>query len=248
MERIQMLNTFVDNLSMKETIMVVDEYIQKQIPLHLMGINADKINALQNNARLRKIVNECKVINADGASVVWASKVLKKPLKERVAGIDLMCELLRLAEKREYSIYLLGARQEVVEKTKEDIQAKHPRLKIAGIRNGYFPEKEWQEIGRDIIQKHPQIVFVGITSPLKEYLVEFLQNMNINCVFMGVGGSFDVLSGRIPRAPKWVQNIGMEWLFRVIQEPGRLWKRYFFGNMQFILRVYTEKYRRRETD
>lgn len=248
MERIQMLNTFVDNLSMKETIMVVDEYIQKQIPLHLMGINADKINALQNNARLRKIVNECKVINADGASVVWASKVLKKPLKERVAGIDLMCELLRLAEKREYSIYLLGARQEVVEKTKEAIQAKHPRLKIAGIQNGYFPEKEWQEIGRDIIQKHPQIVFVGITSPLKEYLVEFLQNMNVNCVFMGVGGSFDVLSGRIPRAPKWVQNIGMEWLFRVIQEPGRLWKRYFFGNMQFILRVYTEKYRRRETD
>lgn len=248
MERIQMLNTFVDNLSMKETIMVVDEYIQKQIPLHLMGINADKINALQNNARLRKIVNECKVINADGASVVWASKVLNKPLKERVAGIDLMCELLRLAEKREYSIYLLGARQEVVEKTKEAIQAKHPRLKIAGIRNGYFPEKEWQEIGRDIIQKHPQIVFVGITSPLKEYLVEFLQNMNVNCVFMGVGGSFDVLSGRIPRAPKWVQNIGMEWLFRVIQEPGRLWKRYFFGNMQFILRVYTEKYRRRETD
>lgn len=248
MERIQMLNTFVDNLSMKETIMVVDKYIQKQIPLHLMGINADKINALQNNARLRKIVNECKVINADGASVVWASKVLKKPLKERVAGIDLMCELLRLAEKREYSIYLLGARQEVVEKTKEAIQAKHPRLKIAGIRNGYFPEKEWQEIGRDIIQKHPQIVFVGITSPLKEYLVEFLQNMNVDCVFMGVGGSFDVLSGRIPRAPKWVQNIGMEWLFRVIQEPGRLWKRYFFGNMQFILRVYTEKYRRRETD
>ena len=248
MERIQMIKTFVDNLSKKETIIVVDEYIQKQIPLHLMGINADKINALQNNARLRKIVNECKVINADGASVVWASKVLKKPLKERVAGIDLMCELLRLAEKREYSIYLLGARQEVVEKTKEAIQAKHPRLKIAGIRNGYFPEKEWQEIGRDIIHKHPQIVFVGITSPLKEYLVEFLQNMNVNCVFMGVGGSFDVLSGRIPRAPKWVQNIGMEWLFRVIQEPGRLWKRYFFGNMQFILRVYTEKYRRRETD
>ena len=107
-----MLNTFVDNLSMKETIMVVDEYIQKQIPLHLMGINADKINALQNNARLRKIVNECKVINADGASVVWASKVLKKPLKERVAGIDLMCELLRLAEKREYSLRVHDRLQE----------------------------------------------------------------------------------------------------------------------------------------
>lgn len=245
MERIKILNTFVDNLSMKETVMAVDKYIQKQKPLHLMGINADKINALQGNLRLKKIINNCKVINADGASVVWASRVLKKPLKERVAGIDLMCELLKLAEKKQYSVYLLGARQEVVEKTKQVIQRKHPSLKIAGIRNGYFSQEQWPEIGRDIIEKHPQIVFVGITSPLKEYLVEFLQNMGINCVFMGVGGSFDVLSGKIPRAPKWVQNIGMEWLFRVMQEPGRLWKRYFFGNIRFIVSVYMEKYRGR---
>ena len=93
-------------------------------------------------------------------------------------------------------------------------------------------------------ESRAQIVFVGITSPLKEYLVEYLQNQDLNCVFMGVGGSFDVVSGNIPRAPKWVQNIGMEWLFRVLQEPGRLWKRYFFGNIEFITSVYREKFRK----
>lgn len=245
MERIKILDTFVDNLSMKETVRLVDKYIQKGKPLHLMGVNADKINTLQKNTRLKDIVNNCEIINADGASVVWASKVLKKPLKERVAGIDLMEELLSLANKKQYRIYLLGARQEVVEKTKEVIQGRYSSLKIAGIRNGYFSEKDWPKVREDLAGKKPQIVFVGITSPLKEYLVEYLLNSGLDYVFMGVGGSFDVISGKIPRAPKWIQNIGMEWLFRVLQEPGRLWKRYFFGNIRFIFSVYRERFKKR---
>lgn len=245
MERIKILDTFVDNLSMKETVGLVDKYVQKGKPLHLMGVNADKINTLQKNTRLKEIVNKCEVINADGASVVWASKVLKKPLKERVAGIDLMEELLSLANEKQYRIYLLGARQEVVEKTKEVIQGRYSSMKIAGIRNGYFSEKDWPKVQEDLARKKPQIVFVGITSPLKEYLVEYLLNSGLNYVFMGVGGSFDVISGQIPRAPKWIQNIGMEWLFRVLQEPGRLWKRYFFGNIRFIFSVYRERFKKR---
>lgn len=245
MERIKILDTFVDNLSMKETVRLVDKYIQKGKPLHLMGVNADKINTLQKNTRLKDIVNNCEIINADGASVVWASKVLKKPLKERVAGIDLMEELLSLANKKQYRIYLLGARQEVVEKTKEVIQGRYSSLKIAGIRNGYFSEKDWPKVREDLAGKKPQIVFVGITSPLKEYLVEYLLNSGLDYVFMGVGGSFDVISGKIPRASKWIQNIGMEWLFRVLQEPGRLWKRYFFGNIRFIFSVYRERFKKR---
>lgn len=245
MERIKILDTFVDNLSMEETVRIVDMYVQKGKPLHLMGVNADKINTLQKNIRLKEIVNNCQVINADGASVVWASKVLKKPLKERVAGIDLMGELISLADKKQYSIYLLGARQEVVEKTKKVIQSKYPALNIAGIHNGYFSEKDWPKVRSELAERKPQIIFVGITSPLKEYLVEYLLNSGLNYVFMGVGGSFDVISGLIPRAPKWVQNIGMEWFFRVMQEPGRLWKRYLFGNIQFILSVYRERFRKK---
>lgn len=244
MERIKILNTFIDNLSMEETVEEVDKYVAEHRSLHLMGVNADKINALNENERLKRIVNGCEIINADGASVVWASRKLKKPLKERVAGIDLMDRLLTLAERKGYTIYLLGARQEVTEKTAEVIRKKYPKIMIAGLRNGYFSEKDWDTVAGELKNSGAQIIFVGITSPLKEYLVEYLQNAGVSGVFMGVGGSFDVISGNIPRAPLWMQRAGLEWLFRVLQEPGRLWKRYLVGNTRFIISVYREKYRK----
>lgn len=244
MERITLLDTSVDNLTMQETVDIVDEYIQKNKPLHLMGVNADKINTLHKNGRLKNIVNGCGIINADGISVVWASKKLHKPLKERVAGIDLMQELLTLAEKKNYSVYLLGAKEQVVVQTAARIKEKHPEINIVGYHDGYFSEEDWPQLAEELKKSKAQIVFVGITSPLKEYLVEYFQEQKLNCVFMGVGGSFDVISGNIPRAPKWIQNIGMEWMFRVLQEPGRLWKRYLVGNAQFIISVYREKYRK----
>lgn len=244
MGRIKILDTYVDNLTMEETVSMVDDFITMGKPLHLMGVNADKINELGQEPRLKKIVNNCAVINADGASVVWAAKVLGKPLKERVAGIDLMDRLLQLAEEKGYLVYFLGARQNIVEKTVEVEQKRYPGLKIAGFHNGYFGRDEWEKIGKEIHQSQAQIVFVGITSPLKEYMVEYFQCRKMECVFMGVGGSFDVVSGYIARAPKWMQDRGLEWLFRVMQEPRRLWKRYFFGNIRFIRNVYIEKYRK----
>ncbi len=244
MERIKLLDTYVDNLSMAETVEAVDKYIVENKPLHLMGVNADKINTLQKDQRLKDIVNGCGIINADGASVVWASKVLKKPLKERVAGIDLMQELVKHADKKGYKVYFLGAKEEVVKKTVLVYRKKYPKLKIVGYRNGYFSKDDWSDLSDQIKESGAQIVFVGITSPLKEYLVEYFQKKKLTCVFMGVGGSFDVISGNIPRAPKWMQKTGLEWLFRVMQEPGRLWKRYFVGNSQFILRVYKERFKK----
>lgn len=223
MERVKFLNTYVDNLSMDETVKAVEEYIIKQQPLHLIGINADKVNTLKKNERLRKIVNACGIINADGVSIVWASGKLHKPLKERVAGVDLMQELLKLSDKKAYKVYLLGAKQEVVEKTAEVISEQYPNVPIVGYRNGYFKENDWESIAENIRKSEAQIVFVGISSPLKEYLIEYFQKQGLPMVFMGVGGSFDVLSGNIERAPKWVQKIGMEWMFRFLQEPGRLW-------------------------
>lgn len=244
MERIKILNTYIDNLSMEETVDEVDKFIVADKALHLMGVNADKINTLQEDEQLRDIVNGCDIINADGASVIWASKVLKKPLKERVAGIDLMQELLVHAQKKGYGVYFLGAKENVVKKMVMVFRKRYPNLKICGYRNGYFKKEDWSEIAQQIQKSGAQIVFVGITSPLKEYLVEYFQEQGLTCVFMGVGGSFDVLSGNIPRAPLWMQKIGMEWLFRVMQEPGRLWKRYFVGNLRFIISVYKERLRK----
>ena len=120
-------------------------------------------------------------------------------------------------------------------------QEQYPKLRVAGSRNGYFSDDELPEVMEDIRSVSPAIVFVGITSPKKEYIVdEFLMN-GLSTVFMGVGGSFDVLSGTIPRAPKWMQNLNLEWLFRVMNEPKRLFKRYFVGNMTFIRRIIKER-------
>ena len=246
MERIEILHTFIDNLSMNETVAEVDKYMKSGRPLHLMGVNADKINCLNDNQRLKEIVNGCEIINADGVSVIWASRKLGKPLKERVAGIDLMERLIALAEKSGYKVYFLGAKQNVVEQTVKVLTGRYPSLKIAGFRNGYFSQNEWDSVASELKRSGTQLTFVGITSPLKEYLVDYLQRKGTQGVFMGVGGSFDVISGNIPRAPAWMQKAGLEWLFRVFQEPGRLWKRYLFGNTRFIIRVYKEKYGKRD--
>lgn len=240
-KRIEIANTKIDVLNMNDTVNLVEKYIVSKTPLHLMGVNADKINEVNKNLEMKKIVNSCGIINADGASVILASKYLKKPLPERVAGIDLMQELIKLCEEKKYKIYLLGAKQEVVEKTKEVLQNKHKNLEICGIHNGYFKEEDWNKISKIVKKANPDIVFVGITSPMKEYLIEYLQNEGNDCVFMGVGGSFDVISGNIPRAPKWMQKMSLEWLFRVMQEPKRLFKRYFIGNTTFIKTIIKEK-------
>lgn len=241
-KRITILNTNIDVLTMSETIELVEQYITTKTPLHLMGVNADKINEVNENELMKKIVNSCGIINADGASVVLASKYLKKKLPERVAGIDLMQELVKLSSEKKYSIYLLGAKQDVVEKTAHVLKEKYENLTIKGIHNGYFKEEDWINISNEIKSLQPDLVFVGITSPTKEYLIEFLQNDGNNSVFMGVGGSFDVISGNIPRAPMWMQKMNLEWLFRVLNEPKRLFKRYFIGNNVFIKNVIKEKH------
>ncbi len=239
--RIRILDTIIDVLNMDDTIKLVEKYVIQKEPLHLMGVNADKINAINTNERLKQIVNSCGIINADGASVIKASKFLGKQLPERVAGIDLMLKLTALSAEKGYSVYLLGAKQEVVEKTAEELKKKHNHLQLLGFHNGYFQESDWPAISDEIKKIRPDFVFVGITSPKKEYLIEYLQDHGNDSVFMGVGGSFDVISGQIKRAPNWMQICGLEWLFRVIQEPRRLFKRYFVGNWKFIKAVIKEK-------
>lgn len=239
--KVSIMGIDIDSLTMEETIRKVDEFIMSKKPLHLMGVNADKLNLCQTDKKLEEIVKKSEIINADGASVILASKYLGKPLPERVAGIDLMQELLRLSEKKGYPVYFFGAKQEVLDKMLEKFKVDYSNLNIVGVRNGYFNDEELKEIEKDIIEKKPAIIFVGITSPKKEYVVQKFLDNGLSGIFMGVGGSFDVLSGNIPRAPKWMQNANLEWLFRVANEPKRLFKRYFFGNITFIKAIIREK-------
>ena len=239
--RIKVLGINIDPLTMRETVDAVEKYVLEKRALHLMGVNADKINQCHTDGKIKKIVNDSGIINADGASVVLASKFLGTPVPERVAGIDLMQSLLELSNEKDYSVYFFGAKEEVLIDMLEIFKKDYPNLRVVGYRNGYFSEQDEYSIQEDIREKNPDFVFVGITSPKKEYIIQKFMEHGVNSVFMGVGGSFDVLSGHIKRAPLWMQHAHLEWLFRVANEPRRLFKRYFVGNATFIKRVLDEK-------
>ena len=193
-------------------------------------------------------LNSCPLINADGASIVWAAKRLGIPLKERVTGIDLFLKLVKLASLKGYKIYLFGAKEQVVTKVKGIFEEKYPGIKIVGYRNGYFSEEEEPQMVKEMAASGADMMFVAFSSPRKEYWVnKYLKDLNIPFV-MGVGGSFDVVAGVTNRAPIWMQNHGLEWFYRFIQEPGRMWKRYIIGNMKFILLTYRTKFQKEKTN
>ena len=229
---------------MEETIAEVEKIIKAGKPTQHVVINALKVNLMNENAELQKIVNACPLINADGASIVWAAKKLGVPLTERVAGIDLFENLVKLAAEKGYKIYLFGAKEEVVQKVKKIFEEKYPTLQIVGVRNGYFTEADEPEIVKNMAESGADMMFVAFSSPKKEFWVnKYLNDLNIPFV-MGVGGSFDVVAGVTDRAPKWMQDHGLEWFYRFIQEPRRLWNRYVVGNWKFV--AYTYKVKREQ--
>ena len=236
--RYPILNTYVNAISMEETVAEVEKIIMEGKPTQHVVINALKVNLMNEDPLLKMIVNECPLINADGASIVWAAKKLGVPLNERVAGIDLFLNLVMLAAEKGYKIYLFGAKEEVVQKVKKVFLNQYPNLQIVGIRNGYFTEEDEPQIVADMAASGADMMFVAFSSPKKEFWVnKHLNELHIPFV-MGVGGSFDVVAGVTVRAPKWMQEHGLEWFYRFIQEPRRLWNRYIVGNWKFVLYTY----------
>ena len=237
MNNISKINFFdfeVDNLSMDETISLIDSQIKKNKIIQHVVVNVAKLVNSRKDKILSDSISNADIINIDGAGVVYGMKILGYAPKERVAGIDLMMELLSLAEKNNYSVYFLGAKNVVLEKMITKITSKYPKLLIAGFRNGYWNAKDEKGIVDNISQLNPNILFVGISSPKKEeFIAKYKNDLNCNLV-MGVGGSFDVISGLTMRAPKFMQDNGLEWLYRIYQEPRRMWKRYLYTNTIYL--------------
>lgn len=237
MTRTAICNIPVDVLTMQQTLDHIEDAIIRRKQIHHVVINAAKVVHAQKDMELRNAIVNCDIINADGQSIVWASRFLGTGLPERVAGIDLMEALVARARKKHYKIFLLGAREEVVKKVADT----YGPLIVAGYRNGYFSKDEEAEVAAQIAVSGADMLFVAISSPKKElFLDEYKEVINIPFI-MGVGGSFDVVAGLTKRAPRWMQRIGMEWFYRLAQEPGRMWKRYLFGNSAFIYLVLKEK-------
>jgi N-acetylglucosaminyldiphosphoundecaprenol N-acetyl-beta-D-mannosaminyltransferase len=242
-KRIVVLGTPIDNLDMGETLNRVAEAIHNEGHIHHTVVNAGKIVSMHQDPQLRESVVNADIINADGQAVVWASRFLGKPLKERVAGIDLMEQLIRLANQNRYKVFFLGAKEEILRSVVDHYSKVYSPHIIAGYRNGYFRKEEEPEIARQIADSGANILFVAISSPTKEnFLYQNRQVLKKVNFIMGVGGSFDVVSGLVQRAPVWMQKAGLEWLYRVYQEPGRMLKRYLIGNTKFVFLVFKYKF------
>lgn len=232
--KVELFGLRVDNLSMEETLARIDEFIASGEVHHHVVVNVDKIVKAHRDPQIRAIINACDLVNVDGQPVLWAARLLGKPLKERVAGIDLMQRLIEHAAAKGYRLYFLGAREEVVSKLVKKVGKENPGAEIAGWRNGYWNDAEEPAVARAIAAAQPDILFVAISSPKKEiFLSRWKKEIRAPFV-MGVGGSFDVVAGRVKRAPRWMQRCGLEWLFRLIQEPRRMWRRYLVDDPRFF--------------
>ncbi len=224
----------LDLLTMEETISKCEQLIRERNKQHVV-LNAAKVVAAIEKPELAEIINRCDLVNADGMAVVWAARALGLPVPERVSGIDLMERIVDLSASKGYSIYLLGAEQRILEATQEIFISRG--AKVVGARNGYWSFPEESKVVATIASLQPDILFLAVPSPKKEiFLSQHLTRLNTGLVF-GVGGSFDVVAGLTKRAPAIFQRLGLEWAFRLAQEPRRMFKRYLVGNSKFVLIV-----------
>jgi N-acetylglucosaminyldiphosphoundecaprenol N-acetyl-beta-D-mannosaminyltransferase len=226
----------VDVLTMEQTIEAAREQVRRGGVHQHVVVNAAKLVEVQRDPALRDVIRTCDIVNADGQAVVWASRILGRPLPERVAGVDLFERLVETAARDGSSVYFLGAKDEVVQAAAGVMTERHPGLRVAGARDGYW--KDDREVVGAVRAARPDYLFLAIPSPRKEFwLNEHLEALGVPFV-MGVGGSFDVVAGKVGRAPRWVQRAGFEWAWRLGQEPRRMWKRYLYTNTAFLRMVF----------
>jgi N-acetylglucosaminyldiphosphoundecaprenol N-acetyl-beta-D-mannosaminyltransferase len=231
----------VANLTEDEAVTAIDELISKGGSHYAAVVNAAKIVAASKDEKLKQVLLDADLITADGMSVVWASRVLGQPLKQRVTGIDLFQRLVERAAQRGLSVYFLGARDESVRGTVKRFKSRHAELKVAGYHNGYFADSESDAIANLIKQSAADLLFVAMGSPAQEnWIASQLARSGVRFA-LGVGGSFDHVSGLAVRAPRWMQRAGLEWLYRLMREPRRMWRRYLIGNSAFVLMVIRQR-------
>ena len=241
----EVLGIPIDALTMDEVLDRVHQSIVGRGRLQIGVINAAKLVHMRRDLALRADVLSCDLILADGVPIVWASRLLGHPLPERLAGIDVMHGMLRRGNDNGYRVYCLGASEDVLAAAVDRITAANPHVEVVGHHHGYFSPQEEPAIVEAIADAKPDILLVGMSSPKKErFLARWSDQLRVP-VCHGVGGSFDVLAGKVRRAPVGWQRLGLEWLYRVCQEPRRLWRRYLITNTLFCAWVVMEFLRQR---
>lgn len=238
MAKIKFMNTCIDNLTMSETLNEIDKLIQKKICSYVVTPNVDHIVRLEKDEELQKVYKNASLILTDGKPLIWISKWYKTPIKEKISGSDLFPKVCELAANKNYTMYLLGAAEGVADTAAKNLMKKYPGLNVVGTYSPPFGfeknEQEMNKIKTQIQEVHPDILIVGLGCPKQEkFMYYHCKELGVPISF-GLGASIDFEAGNIKRAPKWMSNHGLEWLYRFSKEPKRLFKRYFVDDLKII--------------
>lgn len=221
---IHLLGVRVHRVDMETTMNAIREYVHSGKPHIIVTADAFGIVLAQNDEDFLNIVNSADLVTPDGSGILKASKMLGTPLECRVSGVDIAYNMCRMAVEENFSIYLLGAAPGVADAAAEKLQSDFPSLRIAGIQHGYFKPEESAEIVAKIRESGAKVLLAAMGIPRQEkWIRDNLQELGV-CVAMGVGGTFDVFSGKVRRAPGWMQRHGLEWAYRLIKDPSKVYK------------------------
>lgn len=232
-KRFVFLGCPMDALTMSETLAIAEQAMRTRTRLQHVVVNVAKLVNMRSDPALREDVRTSDLINIDGMGVVWGARLCGHAVPERVSGVDIMENLLSLCARKGYRPYFFGAKQEVLEQAVQNIRIQYPGIHIAGYRNGYFNPEEEPGIVEEIAHAKADCLFIAISSPTKENLLARYRDTMGVPFLMGVGGSIDIKAGLTRRAPIWMQKAGLEWLYRILQEPRRMFKRYWVTNRQY---------------
>jgi N-acetylglucosaminyldiphosphoundecaprenol N-acetyl-beta-D-mannosaminyltransferase len=240
-DRISLVGIPVDNLTMDEAIQHMVQPASGEGTRQVCFVNADCVNIAFRNSEYRGLLSLASLVLGDGIGVKLAGRILNQPIRQNVNGTDLFPRLCAELERCRLGIYLLGGKPGVAPDVARWIEQHHPALPVRGCRHGYFSDEEEAAVITDIANSGAQVLLVAFGAPKQDQWIERnLDRLGVP-VASGVGGLFDFYSGRIPRAPVWLREIGLEWIYRFLQEPRRMWRRYFVGNAVFLFRVLKER-------
>ncbi len=231
--RTSLLGCPVDILSMAETVELAHQSMRSGKRLQHVALNVAKFVSIQTDAALAADVKASDIVGIDGMGIVWAARCLGIPARNRVSGIDLFYEILALCANQGFRPYFLGATPAVVQMAASEANRKFSGIHFAGVRDGYYRPEQEPEVVAEIMSSKADCLFIGMPTPRKErFLAKYRDQLGVPFI-MGVGGSFDVLAGYVKRAPPFMQAAGLEWLYRIYQEPRRMWWRYTRTNTLF---------------
>ncbi len=221
-QRTQIFNLPIDKVSLQQAIEIIDKFIEEKKIHQVITLNSLMVSEAFRDQQLFKIIQRAELVLVDSVGIFWATKLLGKPVPELIPGIDFLLELCKISVRKKFRLYLLGGKRKIIEETAKNLKKRFTELNIVGYQHGHFPLEEEKRIVSVIRQLNPDILFVGLGSPRQEkWIAGNLEELNVPVV-IGVGGSFDIISGKLKRAPRLMRKFGLEWLYRFYQEPWRI--------------------------